>query len=221
MGFQDLSQGGTLIPYGSPVDGTSPAIESVRRGRPPIGEHRVAVLEATRRLLAELGYEQMTLEAVANEAGLYRRYLSRTWRSKAELVRDALFEDVVDFVVPDTGNLADDLRATVVQHVELILRPEFLRGLPALQEAFRVDADLWDTTLERHVGPPVAAFASVLDAAVRRGEITAHLDPEIVLNTMTGALQLLARLGLMTSDELVDHGVRLVLGSMVELPPDR
>ena len=187
-----------------------------RRGRPPIGEHRVAVLEATRRLLADVGYEQMTLEAVANEAGLYRRYLSRTWRSKAELVRDALFEDVANFDVPDRGDLEDDLRDTVRQHVELILRPEFLRGLPALQEAFRVDRELWDSTLERHVRPPAAAFARVLDAAVQRGEIASHDAPEVVLNTMTGALQQLARLGLMTSDELVEHGVRLVLGSMVD-----
>ena len=180
----------------------------------------VAVLEATRALLAEVGYEQMTLEAVANEAGLYRRYLSRTWGSKAELVRDALFEDVVGFDVPDCGNLVDDLRGTVRQHVELILRPEFLRGLPALQEAFRVDRDLWDSTVERHVRPAGRGVHPVLDAAMRRGEIVDHLDPEVVLNTMTGALQQLARLDLMTPEELVEHGVQLVVGAMVELPPE-
>jgi len=186
-----------------------------RRGRPPIGENRVAVLEATRSLLAEVGYEHMTLEAVAAQAGLYRRYLSRTWRSKAELVRDALFEDVVDFEVPDLGNLSDDLHHTVSQHVELILRPEFLRGLPALQEAFRADPQLWDTTLERHVRPPVDAFERVLGTALARGEIESYLPADVVLNTMTGALQQLARLGLMTPEELVEHGVKLVLGSMV------
>jgi len=203
--------------------GAEPALEHsdetvVRRGRPPIGEHRVAVLQATRTLLASVGYEQMTLEAVANEAGLYRRYLSRTWRSKAELVRDALFEDVADFHVPDRGALDEDLRDIVRQHVELILRPEFLRGLPALQEAFRVDRELWTSTLLRHVEPPVAAFRQVLEAASGRGEIVGHLDAEVVLNTMSGALQQLARLGLMSPDELVEHGVRLVSGSMVERP---
>ncbi|MEQ8842148.1 MAG: TetR/AcrR family transcriptional regulator [Acidimicrobiales bacterium] len=191
---------------------------SARRGRPPIGEHRVAVLDATRRLLAEQGYEQMTLEAVAAEAGLYRRYLSRTWGSKAELVRDALFEDVADFRVPDRGALVDDVRDIVVQHVELTLRPEFLRGLPALQEVFRVDRELWTSTVERHIRPPVAAFTQVLGAAHERGEISAHLEPEIVLNTMSGALQQLARLGLMSRAQLVEHGVRLVVDGMVERP---
>ncbi|MEZ5246199.1 MAG: TetR/AcrR family transcriptional regulator [Acidimicrobiales bacterium] len=176
------------------------------------------MLEATRRLLADVGYEQMTLEAVATEAGLYRRYLSRTWRSKAELVRDALFEDVAAFVVPNTGDLVEDLRVTVRQHVELILRPEFLRGLPALQEAFRVDPELWATTVARHVRPPVEAFRQVLDSAMGRGEIIAHLPPDVVLNTMTGALQQLARLGSMDFDQLVEHGVQLVAGAMVEWP---
>lgn len=176
------------------------------------------MLEATRALLARDGYEQMTLEAVASEAGLYRRYLSRTWRSKAELVRDALFEDVITFEVPDLGALEPDLRATVRQHVELVLRPEFLRGLPALHEALRVDRSLWDSTMDRHVRPPTTAFARVLDAAMARGEIVGHHPPEVVLNTMTGAVQHLARLGLMTADELVDHGVALVLGAMVRWP---
>ena len=188
----------------------------VRRGRPPIGEHRSAVLEATRVVLVREGYDKMTLGAVADEAGLYRRYLSRTWGSKAELVRDALFEDIAGFEIPDTGRLADDLRAIVRQHVELILRPEFLRGLPALQEAFRVDRDLWGTTLVRHVQPPTVAFQQVLAAAVARGEIERHADAEVVLNSMTGALQQLARLDLMTPEELVEHGVRLVTSGMVE-----
>jgi hypothetical protein len=74
--------------------------------------------------------------------------------------------------------------------------------------------------MERHVRPPVDAFARVLDAARRRGEIVDHLDPAVVLNSMTGALQLLARLDLMTADELVEHGVRLVTGSMVVWPDD-
>ena len=205
----------------APMTGREPAFGTpdttlVRRGRPPIGEHRVAVLEATRRLLADVGYEQMTLEAVAAEAGLYRRYLSRTWRSKAELVRDALFEDVAAFAVPDTGALVEDLRDTVRQHVELILRPEFLRGLPALQEAFRVDAELWGTTVERHVRPPVEAFRQVFEAAETRGEIVSHLAPDLVLNTMTGALQQLARLGRMNDEQLVDHGVQLIAAAMVE-----
>lgn len=167
-------------------------------------------------MIARVGYAEMTFEAVANEAGSYRKYLHRTWRSKAELVRDALFEDVVDFVVPDTGGFEEDLRLLIRQHVDLILRPEFLRGLPGLQEAFRVDAELWDETLERHVQPPTDAFAAVLGAAVRRGEIVRHAAPEVVLNSISGGVQQLARLGLLTPDELVEHAIAMVRTGMAE-----
>lgn len=165
-------------------------------------------------MLARAGYAEMTFEAVAVEAGSYRKYITRTWRSKAALVRDAIFEDVVDFDVPDSGSFDDDLRLLIEQHVELILRPEFLRGLPGLQEAFRVDATLWNETLERHVQPPVDAFAAVLAAAVARGEIGEHAPPEVVLNSISGGVQQLARLGLLTPDELVAHAVRMVHGGL-------
>ena len=96
-------------------------------GRPPNAANRRAILEATRAVLVSTGYERMTLEAVAQEAGLYRRYINRTWSSKAELVRDALFDDVITFESPDLGDLRSDLRAVITQHVDLTLRPDFLR----------------------------------------------------------------------------------------------
>jgi AcrR family transcriptional regulator len=200
---------------GRTLDATGSEQSSPRRGRPPSDANRRAVLEATRRVLTAVGYPDMTFEAVAADAGSYRKYISRTWSSKAALVRDAIFEDVVDFRVPDTGSIEEDLRLLIEQHVELILRPEFLRGLPGLQEAFRSDATLWEETLERHVQPPVDAFAAVLDAARIRGEISRHPAPEIVLNSISGAVQQLARLGLMTPEELVTLAVNMARGAMV------
>lgn len=167
-------------------------------------------------MLASVGYEHLTLEAVAREAGLYRRYINRTWRTKAELVRDALFEDVVAFTLPDTGALPTDLAELISQHVELTLRPEFLRGLPALQAEFRIDQELWHDTMAVHVQPPIDAFATLLARAVERGEIVSHPDPQIVLNTISGTVQQLAMLGLLDREGLVDHCVRLVVTGMVE-----
>ena len=197
---------------------TDPSAEQsppVRRGRPPIGANRAAVLTATRELLAAEGYQRMTLEAVATRAGLYRRYIHRTWRSKAELVRDALFDDVAAFRAPDTGSIESDVRELVAQHVDLITRPEFLRGLPGLQGEFGTDPELWRETLDRHVGPPAAGFDAVLSRAMSRGEIEDHVAPMVVLGTVSGALQHVAHLGLLGRDELIEHGVRLVLDAMV------
>jgi AcrR family transcriptional regulator len=198
------------------ADDTAEVLDVPRRGRPPSRANRAAVLDATRAILSVEGYERMTLEAVATEAGLYRRYISRTWRSKAELVRDALFEEVVAFRIPDTGSLETDLRELIAQHVELTLRPEFLRGLPGLQSEFSTDPEFWRETVNRHVRPPIDAFATVLSRARDRGEIERYLRPEVVLSTITGAVQQLAQLALLERDELVDHAVKLVVDAMVE-----
>ena len=174
------------------------------------------MLAATRAVLAADGYGGMTFEAVAREAGLYRRYIGRTWRSKGELVRDALFGDVIDFRIPDTGDLTTDLQVLIEQHVDLTLRPEFLRGLPGLMVEFRIDRELWHDTVARHVQPANDAFARVLEAARSRGEIVDHTDPSIVLNTISGTVQQLAVLNLLDRDGLVAHAVALVTSGMVE-----
>jgi AcrR family transcriptional regulator len=189
----------------------------VRRGRPPKSEHRAAVLQATRVLLATEGYDALTMEAIAAESGLYRKYLHRTWPSKVALVRDAIFEDVADFVTPDLGEFVADVHALVTQHVDLVRRPEFLVGLSSVQTALRSDPDLWEDTVIRHVKPPEEAFARVLGRAVERGEISDHLPPSVILNTVSGALQQLARVGELSRDELINHGTALVTRAMVTL----
>ena len=187
-------------------------------GRPPNTANRRAILEATRAVLVSTGYERMTLEAVAQEAGLYRRYINRTWSSKAELVRDALFDDVITFESPDLGDLRSDLRAVITQHVDLTLRPDFLRGLPAITAEFRLQPSLFQDTLRRHVEPPVTAMAEVFDRAVNRGEINSAPSARVVVSTISGAIQQISLLGLLDRDELINHALAMVLDGLVEPP---
>lgn len=199
-------------------DSADRAHRVVRGGRPPSRAHRRAALVATRTVLAEVGYERLTLEAVAREAGSYRRYLNRTWRSKAELVRDAVFEEVPAFATPDTGTLTGDLHALIGQHVDLTLRPEFLRAVPSLQAEFRIDPELWATTRRRHVAPAADGFDTVLTRAMARGEIAGHVGADLVVGTVSGTIQQLAGLGLLDRDGLVEHAVRVVARGLVDPP---
>src|SRR5919201_1691169 len=70
-----------------------------------------AVLGATRRLLVEVGYRDLSIEAVARRAGVHRPTIYRRWRSKAELVHAAIYPaGDVTLRVPDTGDFARDIR---------------------------------------------------------------------------------------------------------------
>lgn len=186
-----------------------------RRGRPPKESNREAILDATREVIARAGYSGLTLEEVARVAGLYRRYINRTWDSKAHLVRDALFADVIRFDAPDTGSLSGDLRAVLTQHVDLNIRPEVLRGLPGLTEEFPTRPELLSDTLETYARPPVDAMAIVFERAQERGELEEAPDSAVVVNLISGAIQRLALLGILDRDDLVDHAEAMVLGGLV------
>ncbi|MFF2083101.1 TetR/AcrR family transcriptional regulator [Nocardia sp. NPDC058176] len=72
---------------------------------------REAVLDATTAELAEHGYPALTVEAVAQRAGVHKTTVYRRWRSPEGLVADALDRAAEQsWPIPDTGTLTDDLR---------------------------------------------------------------------------------------------------------------
>lgn len=61
-------------------------------------------------LLAEGGYPAVSIEAVANRAGVGKQTIYRWWPGKPELVLEHLIGVAATLPAPDTGALADDLR---------------------------------------------------------------------------------------------------------------
>jgi AcrR family transcriptional regulator len=71
---------------------------------------RATVLAAATEVLAETGYERFSFEEVATRAGVHKTTLHRRWKSKAELVLDALHaRSELIIAMPNTGRLAADL----------------------------------------------------------------------------------------------------------------
>ena len=60
-------------------------------GRPRDSSRDLAILDATLALLTEVGYEQLSMEAVAGRSGAAKTTIYRRYRDKAELV-EALAE---------------------------------------------------------------------------------------------------------------------------------
>ena len=72
---------------------------------------RAGVLAAARELVAEQGYEPVSIEQIAARAGVHKTTVYRRWPTKARLVMDAVEDMSAERVpVPDTGALASDLR---------------------------------------------------------------------------------------------------------------
>ena len=84
------------------------------RGRPRNPAKDVAVLQATRDLLVEVGYQGTTVMAIARRAGVGAPTIYRRWPTKEALVEDATFGHPQPAPVPQpTGDLQTDLRAWV------------------------------------------------------------------------------------------------------------
>lgn len=91
-----------------------PAEEPARRGRPRSEASRLKVLTAAARLTVEGGFEHLTVEGIAAEAGVAKQTVYRWWGSKADVVVEAIADGHLPTPVEgpeDTGDLRADVRA--------------------------------------------------------------------------------------------------------------
>ena len=125
-----------------------------RRGRPRSEKACTAILEAATELLLEQGLETVSMDEVAERAGVSKATIYRWWPSKQTLALDALYHewDTARAEPPDTGSLRADLLA--------LLRP-WIRRIRARPYG-RVVAEL---VAEAQTDPE---FAVDLPSAVRR-----------------------------------------------------
>ena len=87
--------------------------ESPRAGRPRDEAREQAILGAAIDLIVSVGYDAMSMEAVATRAGVSKATIYRRWSGKAELVADAIrgLDEGNHVDPPDTGSLRGDLLA--------------------------------------------------------------------------------------------------------------
>lgn len=97
-----------------------------RRGPARSEAARVAILAATARQFAEKGYDRLTMEGIAADAGVGKQTIYRWWSSKGALITDCLIEGLLlsdDLTPPYTGELRADLITWLANLHRIIERP--------------------------------------------------------------------------------------------------
>ena len=93
------------------VQETGP-VRASRGGRPRDPSRDGVIRAAILRLLAEVGYGALTMDAVAAEAGVGKATIYRRWRTKHDLVVDTISDMSRAIAVPpETGSVEGDVRA--------------------------------------------------------------------------------------------------------------
>ncbi|MFG6445926.1 TetR/AcrR family transcriptional regulator [Microbacterium sp. P07] len=141
------------------------------------------ILDAALEVLAEEGYDGMTIDMVAARARAGKATLYRRWPSKAELVLDAVAcmkkADLDLEALPDTGTLRGDLVAMIKPPSirEAAKKMQIMAGVVSMLSRSPELAEAVRATI---VEPRVAVNRFLFARAVERGEIQKERDVESV-----------------------------------------
>jgi AcrR family transcriptional regulator len=174
-------------------------------GRPRDPRIDESVLAATRELLIEVGYAQLSYERVARRAGASRTAMYRRWPSKGHLVHDAVFDVTDELLVPDTASFADDFRQMLLRGLTSYARPETRAALPGLMSDL-VDPNLRLEVVEALQGKVREQLAARVARAVNEGQLRPEVESDVLFSLVNGALltQVLAE-----PSDAADHADRL------------
>ena len=141
------------------------------------------ILDAALEVLAEEGYDGMTIDMVAARARAGKATLYRRWPSKAELVLDAVAcmkkADLELEALPDTGTLRGDLIA-MIKAPSLRDAAKKLQIMAGVVSMLSRAPELAEAAREAIVEPRVAANRFLMNRAVERGEISREHDIDTV-----------------------------------------
>jgi AcrR family transcriptional regulator len=168
-------------------------------GRSLDSSRDVALRESALALLAEVGYDRLTMDAVAARARAGKTTIYRRWQSKAELVVDALNSLKGGHDIPDTGSLRQDLHALASDITDAENNPAAALTV-GMVNALAHDAELRRVFRAKFIAPRMAVFRTVFERAVARGEMPAGRD----LDLLARLFPALGLQQLVTSGELPD-----------------
>jgi AcrR family transcriptional regulator len=139
------------------------------------------IIEATLDVLAETGYDGMTIDMVAARAKAGKATVYRRWSSKPELVLDAVAcmkgSEIDLAALPDTGTLRGDLIA-LIKPPNIRDAERKLRVMAGIVSMIARDPELAAAAREALVEPRAAANRILFQRAVERGEIPDTVDIE-------------------------------------------
>ncbi|MGO4583794.1 TetR/AcrR family transcriptional regulator [Arthrobacter sp. 2RAF6] len=144
----------------------------VKRGRPYDQEIGHALRLAAEHVMIEEGFSGLTVDGLVSEAGTTRPTFYRRYRNVAHLAFDVIVHRFGTGTDVDTGSLAEDLLQLQRDEVAMFSEPLLRNNLPGLLESVRTDSDIRDLYLEQFVKPRRGAVLRVVEAAIKRGEIS-------------------------------------------------
>jgi len=156
-----------------------------RRGRPRRADADEVIIRATIELLQEVGVAGLSMDLLAQRAGVGKATIYRRWESKEAVILHALRTSDTPIAVPDEGSLRADLNAyldAVVDHYHPGRGSDIL---PHLIEASCYD-DTLRASLDEHNRQRQTTVRLLLQRGIGRGELPADTDVDLLVDVLIG-----------------------------------
>jgi AcrR family transcriptional regulator len=160
------------------------------RGRPRSEKAHKAVLDAAAELLLDRGLSAVSMDAVAERAGVSKATIYRWWPTKETLALDALFTEwaAASPYPRDTGTLRGDLLALLRPWARLASSRPYGRVIAALLTEAQTDPAFAAEYRHRVVEPRRDQARVIFRRAIERGEIPPDTKIEVALDLLYGPL---------------------------------
>ncbi|HEX3328091.1 MAG TPA: TetR/AcrR family transcriptional regulator [Actinomycetota bacterium] len=162
--------------------------ESRAPGRPRSLEADRSILSAALDLFIEDGYQGMSIEHVAAQAGVGKATIYRRWPSKEALITDAVCSFSEELTAPDTGAVRDDMLGLVRQIVELASSSPSGRCFARMAGEMISNPELAKVYKEKVIGHRRAIVRQIIVRGMDRGELRDDLDVGLVVDMLVGPL---------------------------------
>jgi AcrR family transcriptional regulator len=164
-------------------------------GRPRSEKTRKAILKTAFRLLKQNGFDRVSTQEIASQAGVSTATLYRWWDNKQAILLDAYLETTRD-ILPSgkRGSPLARLR-TYTLRIAAFLKSENGRGFLRLLSAIQDDRALRQAFYENVFLPRRAEGCAVVQEAIDARELPGSVEPDFVINQLIGPQVLRALLG--------------------------
>ncbi|MFL0251012.1 TetR/AcrR family transcriptional regulator [Clostridium neuense] len=155
-------------------------------GRPRSEKTKTDILTASYDLLIQNGFGAVTVEKIAEKAGVSKATIYKWWPNKAAVVMDGFLNATTEKLpIPDTGSTIDDMLIQVSNFVEFLMSKKGNVITEIIAEG-QFDQNLADIYRKAYFKPRRDISKQILERGISRGELRKDLDIELVIDLIWG-----------------------------------
>lgn len=177
-----------------------------RSGRPRSEQSKEAILNTTWKLLQAGTVKDLSIEAIAREAGVGKTTIYRWWSSKAAVIVDA-FMAQVEPEIPTTE--VESAIVALKEQITLLIKAftgDNGRIVAEIIAEGQASSEALKSFRDRFILPRREAASSLIEKGIKLGEFDESLNPELALDVLYGSLYYRLMVGhLPIDDDFAEH----------------